>query len=187
MEYWSDGRPVGGMVGLIPFLEQLNSKLNFGHDGVWPSRRIRKCVEGRAPSRPLRFWFGPALQHSATPTLQSSCSSSASGFTLIEVVIAFAVAALIIAAVASGLVATLRAEATAHRQATAETALRTLQTEVWLGTATNNLATNMPPGWMLESETVEQGEGTNRIIWTHWRSGPEARRSFVVSLFVQQP
>ncbi|MCX7006273.1 MAG: type II secretion system protein [Kiritimatiellaeota bacterium] len=109
------------------------------------------------------------------------------GFTLIEVVIAFAVASLIIAAVASGLVATLRAEAMAHRQATAEIALRTLQTELWLGTATNNLATNLPSGWVLESENVEQGEGTNRIVWTHWRLGPETRRSFSATLSAQQP
>ena len=124
----------------------------------------------------------PIIHHSNTPPLHSSA-----GFTLIEVVIAFAIVALIVTAVSSGLVATLRAEATAHRQATAEAALRTLQTELWLGTDTNNLATNMPPGWVLESEAVEQGEGTNRLVWTHWHIGPEARHSFSATFSAQQP
>jgi prepilin-type N-terminal cleavage/methylation domain-containing protein len=114
-------------------------------------------------------------------------SRNASGFTLIEVVVAFAVVALIVTAVASGLISTLRAEVTSHRQSTAEATLRTLQAELWLGAETNSIATNMPPGWALESESVEQGEGTNRLVWTQWRLGPEARRSFSATLSVQQP
>jgi hypothetical protein len=102
-------------------------------------------------------------------------------------VVAFAVVALIVTAVASGLVGTLRAEATSHRQATAEAALRTLQAELWLGADTNSIATNMPPGWALASEAVELGEGTNRVVWTRWQLGPEARRAFTVTLSTQQP
>lgn len=109
------------------------------------------------------------------------------GFTLIEVVIAFAVAALIIATVSSGLVATLRADVMAQRQAKAEMALRTLQTELWLGVVTNNLATNLPPAWVLDSEIVEQGRGTNQITWLTWRLFPEFHRSYCVSLSIQQP
>ena len=124
----------------------------------------------------------PTLQHSTAPSLHSS-----SGFTLIEVVVAFTVAALIIAAVASGLVATLRAEAMTHRQAEAETALRTLQAEIWLGSDTNSFATNLPAGWQLTSETIEQGDGTNRVVWTQWRMEPENRKSFSASLSAQQP
>jgi len=114
-------------------------------------------------------------------------SRNTSGFTLIEVVVAFAVAALIVTAVASGLVAILRTEATAHRQTTAAATLRTLQAELWLGAATNSLATNMPPGWVLDSETVEQEDGTNHLAWTQWRIGPEVRRSFSATLSIQQP
>ena len=114
-------------------------------------------------------------------------SRNSSGFTLIEVVIAFAIVALIVTAVSSGLVATLRAEATAHRQATAEATLRTLQAELWLGADTNSIATNLPPGWVLASETIEQGEDSNRVVWCQWRFGPEARRSFGVTLATQQP
>jgi len=136
-----------------------------------------------APSR-LSSSTLPTLQCSTTPSLHAS---PASGFTLIEVVIAFAVVALIVTAVASGLISTLRAEATAHRQSSAEATLRTLQAELWLGADTNNLATNLPPGWALESENVEQGEGTNRLAWTQWRFGPEARRSFSATISVQQP
>ena len=102
-------------------------------------------------------------------------------------VVAFAVAALIVTAVASGLVAILRTEATAHRQTTAAATLRTLQAELWLGSDTNSLATNMPPGWALDSETVEQDDGTNHLTWTQWRVGPEARRSFSATISVQKP
>jgi len=109
------------------------------------------------------------------------------GFTLIEVVVAFTVAALVIAAVASGLVATLRAEVMACRQTTAVTALRTLQTGLWLGSDTNSFSTNLPAGWQLTSETIEQGEGSNLTIWSLWRLEPEAHRSFSASLATRQP
>jgi type II secretory pathway pseudopilin PulG len=109
------------------------------------------------------------------------------GFTLIEVVIAFIVAALVIAASASALVATLRSEATSHRQAQAVASLRTLQTQLWLGAETNSLATNLPPDWALENEVVEQGEGTNHVVWTVWRIGPTARASFSASLATAAP
>ena len=168
----------------MPLLEPLKVRLPLGHDGAWPSRLCRRLVEGRTLSRSAKLLSGSSLQCSNIPILHTS---SASGFTLIEVVIAFAVAALIITAVSSGLVSTLRGEATAHRQATAESALRTLQTELWLASDTNNLSTNMPPGWALESETIEQGEGTNRIVWTQWHLAPESRRAFGVTLSTQQP
>jgi type II secretory pathway pseudopilin PulG len=126
----------------------------------------------------------PTLQYSNTPSLRFS---PASGFTLIEVVVAFTVAALIIAAVASGLVATLRAEATATRQQAAADALRTLQTGLWLGTDTNSFATNLPAGWLLTSETTEQGEGTNRVVWSQWRIESETRRACSAALAAQQP
>lgn len=108
-------------------------------------------------------------------------------FTLIEVVIAFTVAALVIAASASALVAMLRSEATSHRQAQAVATLRTLQTQLWLGAETNSLATNLPPDWIMENETVEQGEGTNRVVWTLWRISPTARASFSASLATSEP
>lgn len=114
-------------------------------------------------------------------------SSKAEGFTLIEVVIAFIVAALVIAATASALVAALRSETTSRRQAQAVASLRTLQTQLWLGAETNSLATNLPPEWALEQETVEQGEGTNQIVWTVWRMGPTARSSFSATLVTQSP
>lgn len=108
------------------------------------------------------------------------------GFTLVEVVVAFSVAALIIAAVASGLMATLQAEATAHRQATAAIALRTLQSEIWLGSDTNSFVTNLPAGWQLAGESCDYGEGTNRVVWMQWRLEPGNRKSFSVSLSSQQ-
>ena len=114
-------------------------------------------------------------------------NSNAEGFTLIEVVIAFIVAALAIAATASALVATLRSEATTHYQAQAVATLRTLQTQLWLGAETNSLATNLPPDWVLASDMVEQGEGTNRVVWTVWRIGPTARASFSASLATPSP
>jgi type II secretory pathway pseudopilin PulG len=106
---------------------------------------------------------------------------------LIEVVVAFAVAALIIAAVASGLVGTLRAEATTHRQAIVGGALRTLQTGLWLGADTNRFSTNLPAGWQLTSEISEQGEGSNRVVWNQWRMEPVTRRSFSAVLATQSP
>ena len=122
----------------------------------------------------------PILHCPNTPSLRHS--SSGSGFTLIEVVIAFTIAALIIAAAATGLLAALRAEAMAGRQLQAGAALRTLQTGLWLGVATNNLATNLPPDWQLENEVVEQGEGTNHVAWSVWRLGPVTRASFSATL-----
>ena len=125
----------------------------------------------------------PLLQHSTTPSIPSSST----GFTLIEVVITFMIAALIIAATASALITILRSETTARRQVQAAASLRTLQTQLWLDAETNSLATNLPPDWVMESETVEQGEGTNRMVWTVWRIGPQARRSFSATLVTAEP
>jgi prepilin-type N-terminal cleavage/methylation domain-containing protein len=109
------------------------------------------------------------------------------GFTLIEVVIAYSIAAVVLAVTASALIATLRSEATSHRQAQAVATLRTLQTQLWLGAATNSLATNLPPDWALANETVEQGEGTNRVVWTVWRVGPTAHAAFAAALAAAAP
>lgn len=114
-------------------------------------------------------------------------SSKAAGFTLIEVVIAFTVGALVVAATASALIAALRAEAVAHRQLQADAALRTLQTGLWLGVETNSLATNLPPEWVLESDSVEQGEGTNSVVWNLWRMSPVTRASFSATLATPSP
>ncbi len=170
MEYWSSGTATSAKQ---PYVARQAS----------PSTRRTSLMTCFLLSK-LAAARRPTLQPSHTPALQAS---SASGFTLIEVVVAFTVAALIIAAVASGLVAALRAEATAQRQQTAGEALRTLQTGLWLGIDTNSLATNLPAGWRLASETTEHGEGSNRVVWSQWRLEAHTRPSCSAGLASQQP
>ncbi|TAN35527.1 MAG: hypothetical protein EPN23_11045 [Verrucomicrobia bacterium] len=142
-----------------------------------------------SPSRPRRVEATSGRFAKMRPEVASTSRPvpGAEGFTLIEVVITFTIAALVIAATASALMATLRAEATTHRQVQAEAALRTLQTQLWIGTETNSFATNLPPDWALESEVIERGEGTNRVEWTVWRIGPVAHASFTATLATQTP
>jgi len=144
----------------------------------------------------LRRWLAAVVEgvraqpsrHPRLPCVRAPGDHSASsGFTLIEVVIAFIVAALVIAVTASALITTLRAEAMAHRQRQADAALHTLQAGLWLEVETNSLATNLPPDWALESESVEQGEGSNRVDWMVWRMSPLTRSSFSAALATPQP
>ncbi|MCX6995820.1 MAG: type II secretion system protein [Kiritimatiellaeota bacterium] len=113
-------------------------------------------------------------------------SAGPAAFTLIEVVIALAVAAMLIAATASAMIGALRAETSARLQQRAGDLLQTLQTEAWLAAETNQAATNLPPDWISSIESVEQGEGTNLVFWTVWKIWPLSRPALTAALCRQE-
>ena len=123
---------------------------------------------------------------SAPNPRQPPPASAPAAFTLIEVVIALAVAAILIAVIASALIGSLRAETSARLQQRAGDLLQMLQTETWLAAGTNQPATNLPPDWISSVERVEQGEGTNLVFWTVWKIWPLRRPSLVSELCRQE-
>jgi prepilin-type N-terminal cleavage/methylation domain-containing protein len=122
--------------------------------------------------------------HSPTPADPGCCSASA--FTLIEVIMALAVAALLTAAIASALIGALRAENSARLQQRAATLLQTVQTGLWLAPEAKPALTNLPPDWGSSVENVEQGEGTNLVFWTVLNIWPLSRPTLVFALCRQE-
>jgi type II secretory pathway pseudopilin PulG len=112
--------------------------------------------------------------------------TSAAAFTLIEAVLALAVAALLIAAIASALIGALRAENSARLQQRAGTLLQTVQTGLWLAPEAQTALTNLPPDWGRSVANVEQGEGTNLVFWTVVNIWPLSRPTLVFSLCRQE-
>ena len=110
----------------------------------------------------------------------------AAAFTLIEAVLALAVAALLCAVIAGAVVGALRAENSARLQERAGAVLQTLQTQTWLTPDANAAATNLPPDWASAVANVEQGEGTNELFWTVWSVWPLSRPSLVFTLCRQE-
>ena len=112
--------------------------------------------------------------------------TAAAAFTLIEAVLALAVAALLTAAIASALIGSLRAENSARLQQRAGTLLQTLQTGLWLAPEAQPAVTNLPPDWDSSVENLEQGEGTNLVFWTVVNIWPLSRPSLVFALCRQE-
>ena len=113
-------------------------------------------------------------------------SASAAAFTLIEAILALAVAALLTAVIASALIGSLRAENSARLQQRAGILLQTVQTGLWLAPEAQPALTNLPPDWDSSVANVEQGEGSNLVFWTVVNIWPLSRPSLVFSLCRQE-
>ena len=101
------------------------------------------------------------------------------GFTLIELVVALAVAVLLVSAVASGVGRALADERSARVRAEAGLLARTLACREALGrTETDPKDTPVPPGWRLARVEARLGEGVTARVWRTWTFAPESDPTF---------
>ena len=104
------------------------------------------------------------------------------GFTIIEVVIALALCALVAGVVASSLGVALGAERQAVRLREQRRAADTLQHVLLLPVPTEELLAPLREDWETTPAPQTTGEATNQQRWTVWelsRSGEASRRSFI--------
>ncbi len=93
------------------------------------------------------------------------------GFTLLEVLVALAVAALLFGAVASGVGRALLDERAAQARSEAGLLARTLACREALGRTEDKDAP--PPGWRLARVETRLGEGVTARVWRTWTFAPE--------------
>lgn len=105
-----------------------------------------------------------------------------SAFTLIEVLVALAVAALLIGTVAAALIGSLRAEDAAMRMGEAGLVLEHCATQARLGLPVTGTVAAAGGRWRAVTEDVRAGTGQDERAWRLWSFFPEDRPSLRVEV-----
>lgn len=122
--------------------------------------------------------------------MQRTCrvqpSDSARGaFTLLEVVIAIALCAILAGVVATSLITSLQAEQTAARVYDGSALCDQLLAAHFAGLSTTSVAEQVS-GWLVTQQEAETGDVTNRVYWQVWevslRERPSVRQRFTMRL-----
>ncbi len=131
----------------------------------------------------------PASRLSKSFALQSRAKPrwGGTGFTLLEVLIALGITALIAFTVGSSLVLILRAEQTARHLQGAGLVLQSVITAEHAGTDAAQERARWEPEWMVASDVREQefGEPPTNITWRVWSVAPRERPSLRIETMVR--
>ena len=144
---------------------------------------VKRVFRGRArsPSAPRRL-------EPSRPTCQEatrSAPASTAAFTLIEVLIALALAVILISVTASTLGVTLRAERDLDWVERGRRMAGELQTELYLTGGASNTAVRHATAWTFTATRASTGPATNRIAWDVWEITPRERPSATTRIAVR--
>ena len=116
---------------------------------------------------------------------RSAPASTVDGFTLVEVLIALALAVILISVTASTLGTTLRAERNLDWVEQARLRADEWMLEYYLTGGASNTAARHADAWTFASTLATTGPATNRIAWEVWEITPRERPSATFRIAVR--
>ena len=105
-------------------------------------------------------------------------------FSLVELIVAIAILALLVGATARALMTSMRGEESGELLLSGRLALARVDTAIANGIAADKLAETVPAGWQLRDQSIETGPKTNIVVWRQLELRSEQRPSLSVSLWL---
>lgn len=122
----------------------------------------------------------------ASPLQMDSINSARRGFTLLEVVIAVAIVAIVAGTLLGVHLRVQRAGETARCLTGARLQAEQLATRSRLGTAGNGWLADSASVWQVTAEAFTEGNEAARLRWRKWQVTPTNRPALATTVYLRQ-
>jgi prepilin-type N-terminal cleavage/methylation domain-containing protein len=113
------------------------------------------------------------------------CRPRAGGFSLVELIVAVAILALLVGAVARALMTSMKGEEASELMFEGRLGIGRIETAVTGGADAEALAQLAPKGWRFREEILETGPKTNLVVWRKLELRSEQRSATAVTLWLE--
>lgn len=114
-----------------------------------------------------------------------TCRPRTRGFSLVELIVAVAILALLVGAVARALMTSMKGEEASELMFEGRLGIGRIETAVANGAETEALAQLAPQGWRFREEIVETGPKTNLVVWRKLELRSDQRAATVLTLWLE--